>query len=226
MVLLDPQSPGERDEDEDERDIYSPPPDAAENGGEAAAPPPDSNVSLLPDVEDVAQEALTTLESPMKPPKAYLSFQGSTKKQHKATILRIFSSRFSILESRDRLKHVPGYSRHSESSAEALVDPSETIAGEPMIMARDPAAILVRCNDFTWLAVVAISGIARGTKLLDALPKRLLAEPNVRVKVQIMDLNAAQSAPRPGSEDGDWEWRFPSREGFCITLPQIVSVVV
>ncbi|KAJ6579391.1 hypothetical protein B0H10DRAFT_2342503 [Mycena sp. CBHHK59/15] len=52
MVLLDPPSAGERDEDEDEHDIYSPPPDAAETSGEAAALPPDSNTALLPDVED------------------------------------------------------------------------------------------------------------------------------------------------------------------------------
>jgi hypothetical protein len=191
----------ERDEDDEDRDIPAP------TASTPAEPPAlaDSDAPFLPDLEDAAQEAVVNFEPAAKPREPYLAITGSTAKQHKSSILRIFSSGFSIAESRDRLKRVRSFSRHSETGAVDL-NSNDTIPGEPMALVGDPAAILVRSNGYMWLAVVSISSISCGTKHTDALPKRLLGEPNVRVKVQTMDLQPALDAPEPGSEVGDWEW--------------------
>ncbi|KAJ7818045.1 hypothetical protein B0H13DRAFT_1922524 [Mycena leptocephala] len=136
-----------------------------------------SHAPFLPDLEDVAQDAVVNLEPATKAPEAYLAISGSTTKQHKATIFRIFSSRCSVAKSRDRLKRVRGFSRRNEAAANSSGNPNDAIPGDPMVLV-DPTAIRVRSNGFTWLAVVIISGISCGTKQVETLPKRLLGEPN------------------------------------------------
>ncbi|KAJ6550561.1 hypothetical protein B0H10DRAFT_2379639 [Mycena sp. CBHHK59/15] len=207
MVLLDPPEPdsGERNEDPDEGDVDEPIEMSATIPSDIPAAT-DSDRPFLPDVEDMAREAVVSLTPAKETHEAYLPITGSTIKQHKATILRIFSSRFSIAESRDRLKRVRGFSRHNDSTLNTSANSNDTIPGEPMVEVEDPAAILVRSNDFTWLAVVVISGITCGTKHVETLPKRLLGEPNVRAKVQIMELVPAHTPPRDGSDGGEWEW--------------------
>ncbi|KAK6971989.1 hypothetical protein R3P38DRAFT_2585528 [Favolaschia claudopus] len=206
-VLLGRKRTDERDEDEQDRDIPSQPLDSPENPSAPANS--DSDTPFLPDLDDVAQEAVVNLQSSanLKPTEPYLSISssGSTVKQHKSTILRVFSSRFSVAESRDRLKRVRGYSRHTDSAVGATKS-DDFIAGEPMILVQDPAAILVRSEGFMWLALATISSILCGTRQVETLPKRLLAEPNVRAKVQIMDLELLQDPPAQGSDYGDWEW--------------------
>ncbi|KAJ7906531.1 hypothetical protein B0H13DRAFT_2333370 [Mycena leptocephala] len=203
VVLITPPRPDERDEDPDESDLGRAP-----DFTSGTAPPTftaaDPDAPFLPDIDDMAQGAVSSLDSAAKVHDAYLAIPGSNKQQHKATILRIFSSRFSISESRDRLKRVRAFSRHDVSLNSSNSD--ELIPGEPAVVVQDPAAIFVRSNGFTWLAVVSISGITCGTKHVDTLPKRLLGEPNVRARVQIMELVPAKNTPRVGSEEGDWEW--------------------
>ncbi|KAJ6579343.1 hypothetical protein B0H10DRAFT_2235817 [Mycena sp. CBHHK59/15] len=53
---------------------------------------------------------------------------------------------------------------------------------------------------------MSISGFTCGTKHLETLPKRLLNEPNVRARIQIMELVPTKKSPRADSEEGDWEW--------------------
>ncbi|KAJ7763997.1 hypothetical protein DFH07DRAFT_770652 [Mycena maculata] len=86
----------------------SPPEETTVPATSDTPPQLDSDAQFHPDVEDVALEALISLEPATKAPEAYLLIPGSTKTQHKATVLRIFSSRFSISE---RLKRVRGFSR-------------------------------------------------------------------------------------------------------------------
>ncbi|KAJ7868979.1 hypothetical protein B0H14DRAFT_3132518 [Mycena olivaceomarginata] len=126
--------------------------------GPAEPPAPaDSDAPSLPDLEDAAQEAVVNFEPAAKPREPYLTITGSTAKQHKYSILRIFSSRFSVAESRDRLKRVRGFSRHSETGAVDL-NSHDTIPGEPMALVGDPAAILVRSNGYMWLALQTDEG--------------------------------------------------------------------
>ncbi|KAJ7303109.1 hypothetical protein DFH08DRAFT_825958 [Mycena albidolilacea] len=201
MVLLGRPHVEERNEDDEDRDVPTQSPSTTTE----SPVPADSDTVFLPDLEDTAQETVVNLEPAAKPHEPYLAVPGSTTKQHKSTILRLFSSRFSVAESRDRLKRVRGFSRHNEATTGGS-NSKDAIPGEPMVLVEDPAAILVRSNGFPWLAVVIISSISYGTKQVESLPKRLLGEPNVRVKIQIMELEPTQNLSDPGSEEGDWEW--------------------
>ncbi|KAJ7187789.1 hypothetical protein C8R46DRAFT_1241005 [Mycena filopes] len=229
MILVDPPEPDERDEDEDECDT-SAAPLAAETPGPPPDPPSDS--SLLPDFEELAQEAVTDLAGTPKPHDAYLPIDGGSleagkKTQHKSTILRIYSSRFSVAESKDRLKRVRGHARHNESAETRNLHSDEAIPGEPMLATEDPAAVLVRSNGHAWLAVVIVSAIASGPRQVETLPTRLLAEPNVRLKVQLMELLPTTRPPRPNSEEGDWEWssRFVKTIGAATIIEVAGSLV-
>lgn len=146
---------------------------------------------------------MAALTPPEKPYEAYLSIPGTdgVKTQHKATLLRIYSSRYSIAESRDRLKRVSGFSRH-ETTAVTL-HPDDARPGEPTFETEDPAAILVCSNGFVWLAVVLMAGITSGPRQVQTLPTRLLTEPNVRVRVQLMELVPTTRPPGPESDEGD-----------------------
>jgi hypothetical protein len=202
MVLLGRPHVEERNEDDEDRDV---PTQSPSTTTESPVPADSTDTAFLPDLEDTAQETVVNLEPAAKPREPYLAVPGSTTKQHKSTILRLFSSRFSVAESRDRLKRVRGFSRHNEATTGSS-NSNDAIPGEPMVLVEDPAAILVRSNGFLWLAVVIISSISYGTKQVESLPKRLLGEPNMRVKIQIMELEPTQNLPDPGSEEGDWEW--------------------
>ncbi|KAJ6626834.1 hypothetical protein B0H10DRAFT_1941469 [Mycena sp. CBHHK59/15] len=149
MVLLYPPEEWEshnRNEDDDEHDVEQLTAEmiVTTNTTSEAAPPADSDTPFLPDFDDLAQEAVANLElAATQAPEPYLAIMGSTKKQHKASILRIYSSRFSIAESRDCLECVCGFSQHNKSSAAASMDSNEAIAGEPMVLIEDPVAILI-----------------------------------------------------------------------------------
>ncbi|KAJ6449855.1 hypothetical protein C8R45DRAFT_1128561 [Mycena sanguinolenta] len=104
-------------------------------------------------------------------------------------------------------KRVRGFARHNDTTSTSLTPHSDdTVPGEPMTEAGDPAAILVRSNGFVWLAVVLIAAISSGPRPVQSLPARLLAEPGTRMKVQLMELVAPSHPPAPESDEGDWEW--------------------
>ncbi|KAJ7882900.1 hypothetical protein B0H13DRAFT_2538947, partial [Mycena leptocephala] len=207
IVLINPPVAGERNEGADESDIGQTIDLNAVTVLQDTLAATDSDTRFLPDMDDMAQEVVADLDSPaLKVHDPYLTIPGlTTKKQHKATILRIYSSQFSVAESRDRLKRVRGFSRHGDVVSQSS-DANDAIPGEPMVLVQDPSAILVRSNGFVWLAVVSISGFTCGTKHLETLPKRLLNEPNVRARVQIMELIPTKNLPRADSEEGEWEW--------------------
>ncbi|KAJ6583650.1 hypothetical protein B0H10DRAFT_1962136 [Mycena sp. CBHHK59/15] len=189
IVLINPPVTGERNEDVDESDI-----------GQA------TNLTAVTALAATDRSGRRFGFPSVEGSRRISYYSGSTtKKQHKATILRIYSSQFSVAESRDHLKRVCGFSWHSDAVSQPS-DANEAIPGEPMVLVQDPAAILVRSNGFVWLAVVSISGFTCSTKHMETLPKHLLNEPNVHARVQIMELVPTKNLPRADSEEGDWEW--------------------
>lgn len=96
LVLIDAPEPGERNEEEDGSDNRI--------DDQVDSTPTETDPDVLPEFEDLAHEAVSSLTEIQKKHDAYLSIDEAGKTQHKATILRIFSSRFSVPESRDRLK--------------------------------------------------------------------------------------------------------------------------
>ncbi|KIM80526.1 hypothetical protein PILCRDRAFT_822244 [Piloderma croceum F 1598] len=201
MVLMDGLTEGERNEDDEETDIRPP---ELDGPSDHQPIPSDIDVSYEPDLEDMAAEELTPLEPSHAKHEAYLIVDGETGgtiSQHKSSILRIFSD--NDANSTDRLKRVRDLSRFNESGKGLglgnLSDPEE-----PKINIEDPAATLVRSKHLIWLAIVQIVDIRLDHIGIQSLPTRLLGQPNVQIRVQVMRL-----APvRLGEENdyGDWEW--------------------
>ena len=75
---------------------------------------------------------------------------------------------------------------------------------EPHVSIQDPAATLVRSKNLVWLTYVQIVDLRHDNVGAQSLPVLLLAEPNVRVRVQVMRI--AKVPLGCENEDGDWEW--------------------
>jgi hypothetical protein len=203
MVLMDGLTDGERNEDDDEIDVRLPEPGASSD----ERPRPistDGDALDEPDLEDMAAEELTHLDTSCPKHEAYLIIDGDTggsTSKHKSSILRIFSH--GDANSTDRLKRVQDLSRFNESGKGLgfgdLSDPQE-----PKINIEDPAATLVRSKNLIWLAIVQIVDIRLDNIGLQSLPTRLLGQPNVQIRVQVMRLAPVKLGEE--NDDGDWEW--------------------
>jgi hypothetical protein len=75
---------------------------------------------------------------------------------------------------------------------------------DPCTSIQDPATTLLRSKDLVWLALVLLVDLRLNNIAVQSLPTRLLNEPNVRVRVQVMSI--APVAEGSENEDGDWEW--------------------
>jgi hypothetical protein len=191
---------GERYEDEEEMDIQ-----VAEDET-STIPHADPNVPFEPDAEDLATDELTHLkDSATDKYEAYLVIdadKGGNTTKHKSSILRIFSD--NDPNSTDRLKRVMDLSRFDPAGRGLAVghtfDPTE-----PCVSILDPAATLVRSKDLIWLALVQIVDLCLDNSGMQTLPTRILGEPNVGLRVQVMSI--APVAQGSKNEDGgDWEW--------------------
>lgn len=212
MVLMDGLTEGEQNEDEDEMDIRLPETDTS--GSEQPRPiHADANIVYEPDIEDMAAEEWTRLETDGQKHEAYLVVDedlGGNTSQHKSSILRIFSN--NDPNSTDRLRRVQDFSRFNEAGRGlGLGDTFDPY--EPKINIEDPAATLVRSKNLIWLAVVQVVDIRLNNTGMQTLPTRLLGEPNVQIRVQVMRLAPVTQGDENG--DGDWEWtgRFESLMG-------------
>ena len=206
MVLVEGKVHAEeREETEEEADH----PITAE--GTPSAETTIEQLDIEPDVED-----LTGIEEREQAPdeereifEAWVDVRSrptdlQSKKVHKATMLRLYSSPLATLDSKDRLKRVRGYSRFNDSkSLDELAQLTDSTTG-PSLDVEDPAVTLVRCNDRTFLAVIQVTGIRQNNASVLSLPVAHLHEPNISIQCQIMKL-----APRElteNTEGADWEW--------------------
>ena len=212
MILMDGLMEGERNKDDDEMDVCAPEPDGP-SGEPLQHLLGDTDVPYEPDLEDMAAEELTHLKASKHKYEAFLNIDGevgSSRSQHKASILCIFSD--NNANSTDRLKWVQDLSRFNESGSGLgfgdLSDPQE-----PKLNIQDPAATLVRSKNLIWLAVVQIVDIRLDHLGLQSLPTRLLGQPNIQLRVQLMCLAPVKLGEE--NENGDWEWtgRFESLTG-------------
>ena len=217
MVLVDGRlSAGERDETDEERDE---PRVAVQD--EPAAPNPEDGTEIEPDLDDVAGTAELAESTTLQPPEAWISIDESdpskSKKIHKASILRLYSSPLTISDSKDRLKRVRGFSQYNESKSTAETSslaPLPSSEEEETICVLDPALTLVRCNNKVFLAVFQVLGIRHDTADVQSLPSRFLGEPNVQVHGQIMKLGLIGGTLEPDKPDWEWNGGFEARSGF------------
>ena len=208
MVLVDGHlSAGEHNETEEERDDA---PVAVEIGSQVEIANPEDGGDIDPDMDDVAGTAeLAEFQTAQAPDsEAWISIDNSnsqnSKKVHKASILRMYSSPLTISDSKDRLKRVRGFSQYDElkSGPNTLSLPLlPSSPEEEMICVLDPALTLVRCNNNVFLAVFQVLGIRHGAADVQSLPTHFLSEPNVHIHGQVMKLGLIDGSPEPDQPD-------------------------
>jgi len=213
VVLVDGLRSDERDEGEDERDI----PATIGDDTPAAA---DDIEGLEPDLDDLAGivEASNLAGENAPAPSPFVSIDPNdptSKKVHKASVLRLYSSPLTITESRDRLKRVRGYSRYDESKLMTIEAPPPS-EDDDSLHVQDPAATLVNSDSRHYLAIIQILSIRRDGKDVQSIPGRFISEPNVRFQGQIMKLGLITQGNDHQPDAGDWEWNgsFEARAVF------------
>ncbi|KAF7970371.1 hypothetical protein HWV62_24292 [Athelia sp. TMB] len=193
--------PGEREETAEERD------EIAISDTPTAPLPLDD---LEPDLEDQAGIEEVRLDQsttgrPAANPWVAISTNSDTRK-HKSTICRKLSSPFAYSLSKDRLKTVRGFTQYNEQLAASSSNAQFTAIeeGELSISVEDPALTLVQCDNKIFLAVVRVLELRFNSASLQRLPARILHEPNVRARCQIISLVSCSSSNQP--DQADWQW--------------------
>jgi hypothetical protein len=172
---------------------------------ETVTTPPESE-QFEPDLDDLAdgEEAIYTDTASSKH-EAWLPIDSSSlqKRQHKSTILQFYSSPLTVAQSKDRLKRVCGFSQFDEDVCTPPDIHAYTEKGK-LLSVEDPALTLVRCNDMVFLAVIKVLDICVGAVSEQTLSARLVHEPNVWLRGQVMCLAMTDITHQPDAPD--WKW--------------------
>jgi hypothetical protein len=190
---------GEEEETAEERDEVVP------VGDDGVMEPPEAE-QFEPDLDDLADaDEVINADSAVAQHEAWLAVDNTSpqKRQHKSTILRFYSSPLTVAQSKDRLKRVRGFSQFDED-VRTLPDINASIEKSKMLSIEDPALTLVRCNNMVFLAVIKVLDIHIGSASEQTLSARLVHEPNVRLRGQIMCLTMTDTSHQPDAPD--WEW--------------------
>jgi hypothetical protein len=157
---------------------------------------------LEPDLEDLASTGLLRPTSQSPPPyDAYIAVNPDSAKdsrQHKSAVLRSLMKDRHTWGAKERLRRIARQPRYALPPKPA---PLGMESAEFGVELGDPAALLLHSKDLIWLSIVEVIGIHHDGTEIEALPARLLSEPNVRVMVHIMHLAGLKDR-----DEGDWEW--------------------
>ncbi|TDL20018.1 hypothetical protein BD410DRAFT_899810 [Rickenella mellea] len=205
IVLIDGDiAPEEAHETAEEQDI-SWPAETSGNGGDTASNQLETPTipCFQPDLEDRA--AVEDAVSKNVKHEAYIVVDASGILKHKATIARVISAPITVAESKDRLKRIREYSQYDErqrQSPDLIGFSAEDDTGG--VAVGDPVVTLVRCEKKMFLAIVQVVDIQLSNNSVGSLPFRLIHEPNVTFRTQIMRLTLKDTSHQP--EGADWEW--------------------
>jgi hypothetical protein len=202
--------PGEEEEMEEERDEVLPMVGlsgcASTEMGEAAMAP---DLDDLAGYEEAAYSTSTDNAASTHKYEAWLTVDGSSNKQgkpqHKSTILRFCSNPLTVAVSEDRLKRVCGFTKYNEPTVTSTnFDLNSMEYEDSMLATEDPVITLVRCNGQIFLAVIRLLDIRINSALVERLHTRVLHEPNVRVRGQILCLACSDRSHQPNGPN----WQF------------------
>jgi len=200
MVLVDGKiDSAEEEETEEEIDTPAPP-----EVIEPSAPLPLDALNLEPDLDDLLGTAESESSEKAKH-EAWVNIgSGNSKKIHKSSMLRLYSSPLATIDSKDRLKRVRGYSQFNDTQSLDEMATLDADSSEPALAIEDPVFTLVRCQKKTFLAVIQVQGIRHNNTDVASISTALLHEPNVSVHGQIMKIALRDCSQQP--EGPDWEW--------------------
>ncbi|KAF8880087.1 hypothetical protein CPB84DRAFT_282601 [Gymnopilus junonius] len=229
VVLVDGRHAGEREETEEEQDD-APIAEAEGTDGETPNDDEDLDVDDIAGTAELSEAQKSASANQNVPPSAWISIDPTTsKKVHKASVLRLYSNPLTVANSKDRLKRVRGYLQYNESksSAELLLHPPlPTSEDENVLCVLDPALTVVRCNNKLFLAAFQVLGIRHDAADVQSLPSNLLGEPNVRIHGQIMKLSLIHDQrPEQGTPDWEWNGNFEAHSAFRDIEGQWVELI-
>ncbi|KAG6894559.1 hypothetical protein C0992_005594 [Termitomyces sp. T32_za158] len=210
MILVDGLLAGEREETDEERGdsidaLLHKPAWTLSNPSVPDTVPDSLSKDDGPDIDDLSGELELDASKLVGTNTAWVAIDSDahSKKVHKASILRIFSSGLSASDSKDRLKRVRGYSQYNETTNCATVlapDPDNPVE----VRVEDPALVLVRCCGAVFLGLFQVLSIRVNSSYVQSLSTNLIHEPNVQFYGQIMTLKAHDISYQ--SDGPDWEW--------------------
>ncbi|KAF8875597.1 hypothetical protein CPB84DRAFT_1752637 [Gymnopilus junonius] len=229
VVLVDGRHAGEREETEEEQDD-APIAEAEGTDGETPNDNEDLDVDDIAGTAELSEAQKSASVNQNVPPSAWISIDPTTsKKVHKASVLRLYSNPLTVANSKDCLKCVRGYSQYNESksSAELLLPPPlPTSEDENVLCVLDPALTVVHCNNKLFLAAFQVLGIRHDAADVQSLPSNLLGEPNVRIHGQIMKLSLIHDQrPEQGTPDWEWNGNFEAHSAFQDIEGQWVELI-
>jgi hypothetical protein len=162
------------------------------------------------DLDDIAGAEESDICGMVKKYHAWLDFTGcpmdSTapgKKIHKSSILRLFSSPFSVNLSDNRLERILNHLKFrtpSDDPTGANFDGDEAT----MVTVEDPIVTLVRCNNLVFVALIQLAEIKVNATPVLALSAGRIHKPNIRLRGQSMCLEVTDDSYQPGA--ANWEW--------------------
>ncbi|KAG6905050.1 hypothetical protein DXG01_005403, partial [Tephrocybe rancida] len=180
-----------------------------------------------PDLDDLAGEAEVVQTNAPAQHSAWISVDdgvaGSSRKVHKASVLRLYSSPMSSSDSKDRLKRVRGYTQYTKPAKSTVTPPTPTAMPTAIedgldsldeLEPEDPALILVRSRGQVFLAVFQVLSIRQNLILLPRISSSLLNEPGVQIHGQIMTLIPRDTTIQPDGPDWEWNGSFEPKSVF------------
>ena len=177
MVLIDGAiTAGEEEETAEEHDDMVHIEDVDQNVSE-----PSESEQFEPDLDDMANaEEVIYADTASAKHEAWLNVDISSpqKSQHKSTILWFYSSPLTVAESKDRLKHVHGFSQFDEN-IHTLPDINVSSEKGKILSIKDAALTLVHCDNMVFLAVIKVLDICLGSAPVQTVPAHLVDEPTV-----------------------------------------------
>ncbi|KAG2123473.1 hypothetical protein DEU56DRAFT_717092, partial [Suillus clintonianus] len=210
VVLLDGLHVGEREEDIEEVE------EPSDGGARGPVNREVADIDLEPDLEDMVNTELVLADSSPVKSDAWIpldSSQDHAKRIHKASILRMYSSPLATTGSKDRLRRNRGYSSYDDVISATQQSNNNITSNTDVLTIEDPIATLLRCNQQVFLAIGQVIDMRSGSNTVQIIPVDELQEPNVHIRVQIMQLATLAPEANTDSEGHDnnnvildWEW--------------------
>ncbi|GJE96106.1 hypothetical protein PsYK624_122990 [Phanerochaete sordida] len=209
---------GEREEDEEERDIAVQQPDITATEASSQETAPGLDVDDLAGCEaaalDASEDASNTAGGSGRSQKvsAYVHIDGSTKPRHKGAVMGVYSRPFEIIESKDRLKRIQATAQYEEQSCPGREDYLTGDNDEGVLSIEDPIVTVLQVNNLYFTAIVQLTRIILDGVNVQFIRSAQVSEPNVSFRGRIMVLIPRESSHQPDGPDWEWSGAYASSQ--------------
>ncbi|GJE96780.1 hypothetical protein PsYK624_129860 [Phanerochaete sordida] len=209
---------GEREEDDEERDIAVEQPDTTADQAASQESSPSLDVDDLAGCEaaalDASEDASDTAGGSGRGHKisAYVHIDGSTKPRHKGAVMGVYSRPFEIIESKDRLKRVQATAQYEEQLGPGREDYLTGDNDEGVLSIEDPIVTVLQVNNLYFTAIIQLTRIILDGLNVQFIRTAQISEPNVSFRGRIMVLVPRESSHQPDGPDWEWSGAYASSQ--------------